>query len=218
MGNNNGKKKSWLTPGKVVQILSLLCIIFVFCPTLMVACAGEEINISMWQAMTGQIDDTFHFELVLTLLLPVVLFVILFIRKIKALAVNIVSLVLPVVDLVIWLLFLVRVKSQAEGIGGEFHILIWYFINLLILIAMFVLPLIVMIKKGQMDWDFKSAFSGKQCDLSELGDDVIGCCSACGSPLHSGDRYCLNCGTTISESVIAEAEAAGNSAETSEKQ
>lgn len=50
----NGKENKLLfTPQKILKILSLLCIVLVFCPSFLVSCSGQEIEVNVMTAAGG---------------------------------------------------------------------------------------------------------------------------------------------------------------------
>lgn len=41
------------TPQKIIRILSLMCIVFVFCPMFLVSCGGETMTVDVMTAVGG---------------------------------------------------------------------------------------------------------------------------------------------------------------------
>lgn len=237
---NGSQKKSMLTVKNILRVFSLLCIIFVFCPSFLVSCSGQNVNVSVMTAVAGvsaygnQVVDPYPIMLV-CLLIPIAVFVLLFVKKFTDNKIALTILVCTVVDFVIWLIFRSSVKKIAEDNYCTFKTTGWYVINIIVILIMILLSALVVMKKMQMDTDLLIAFSGGGTQsamnqmvsvVTQLADNVasninnksqkenaIGFCSKCGSPITYGHKFCTSCGTPVPDSMLAEAEAAKKVAE-----
>lgn len=244
--NGNGRK-SVFSVKRILKVLSLLCIIFVFCPSFLVSCSGQKVNVSVMTAVSGvsvygeKVVDPYPIMLV-CLLIPIVMLVLLFIKKFTDNKTALIISICSIVDFVIWLVFRVSVKKIAEENYCEFKTTVWFVINMIVLILVILLSALVVMKKMQMDTDLIMVFSGggtqdalnqMSATMSQMSsavtqlagnvasnisnkaqkENAIGFCSKCGSPIYYGCKFCTSCGTPVPESMIAEAEAAKKAAE-----
>lgn len=244
---NVGQDKSLFTVKNILRALSLFCIIFVFCPSFLVSCSGRNINVSAMTAVGGlsaygkRVVDP-HPIMLICLLIPVVILVLMFMKKFTDNKSALIALICSIVDFVIWLIFRSSVKRIAEENYCTFKTTAWFVFNIIALILIILLSVLVVLKKIQMDTDLVSAFFGgsKQNVLNQMTnaltqisstvsqmagnvatnisdktskENAIGFCSKCGSPIACGCNFCTSCGTPVPESVLAEAEVAKQEAE-----
>lgn len=165
MSENVNGTKSIFTMKNVLRVLSLLCIIFVFCPSFLVSCSGQNVNVSVMTAVGGvsaygeKVVDP-HPIMLLCLLLPVGILVLLFIKKLTDRKTAAIILGCSIVDFVIWLIFRSSVKKIAEENYCSFKTTGWFVINIIVLILIVLLTAIVVISKIKMDADLITIFSG----------------------------------------------------------
>ncbi len=169
MGDNEltnvSEKKSKFTVKKILRALSLLCIIFVFCPSFLVSCSGQNINVSVMTAVGGisaygeKVVDPYPIMLI-CLLIPVVVLILLLFKKFTDNKTALIVLICTVVDLIIWLIFRASVKKIAEENYCTFKTTGWYVINIIVMLIIVLLSAYVVMKKMQMDTDLITVFSG----------------------------------------------------------
>lgn len=242
--------KPFLSINKLLKVLSALCIIFVFCPAFLVSCSGEDIEVSVMTAVEGlsAYGETVAEPrpiMLLCLLLPIVIIVTLFIKKLNGKKAALITVGCAVIDIIIWLLFKSAVKELAEENYCDFKVTGWYYINFAMLLIIIVFSFLVVINKLNMEKDLLGSFSnaGVKNALEQMSnsvgqmsetvshiaggvvstikeksvkEDVIGYCSKCGKPIVYGCKFCMTCGTAVPENILAEAEAA-KKAEKAEK-
>ena len=83
MENN---RKIVITVKKVLKALSLICFVIVFCPTFLVSCSGQNMNVSVMTAVggvsiSGERVVAPHPIMLLCLIIPMAVFILLSIKK-----------------------------------------------------------------------------------------------------------------------------------------
>jgi len=178
---NTSEKKSLFTVKIILRALSVLCIIFVFCPSFLVSCSGHSINVNVMTAVIGIyafgeifIDLRAIIIMLICLLIPVVVLILLFVKKYadKKKAVIIVGCI--VVDLVSWFLFRAAVKKMAEEIFCLFRTTGWFVINVIVMILIILLSALVVLSKMEMDTDLIIVLTGgrTQGTLNQMSTTV----------------------------------------------
>lgn len=162
---NVTENKSAFTVKRVLQVLSVLGIIFVFCPSFLVSCSGQNINVSVMTAVGGlsaygeKVVDP-HPIMLVCLLIPIAVLVLLFLKKFTDKKTAGIILICTIVDLVIWLIFRATVKKFAEENYCSFKTTGWYTINMIVMILVILLTVLVIVCKMQLDADLITAFTG----------------------------------------------------------
>lgn len=156
MGDNEltkvSKKKSIFTVKKILRALTLLCIIFVFCPSFFVSCSGQNINVSVMTAVSGisaygeKVVDP-HPIMLMCLLIPVVVLILLLYKKITENKTALIVLFCTVVNLIMWFIFRVSVKKIATENYCTFKTTGWYLINIITMLIIILLSALVVMKK-----------------------------------------------------------------------
>ena len=169
MGENNvinmAEKKSVFTIKNILRVLSLLCIVFVFCPSFLVSCSGQDMNVNVMTAVGGvevygeKVVDP-HPIMLLCLLIPIGILVLLFIKKFTDHKSSLIIMVCAVVDFVIWLIFRSSVKKIADENYCSFKTTGWYVVNIIVLILIILLSALVVMAKWQMDAELTEVLSG----------------------------------------------------------
>lgn len=165
MGENVSEKKSVFTVKNVLRVLSLLCIIFVFCPSFLVSCSGQNVNVSVMTAVGGvsaygeKVVDP-HPIMLICLLLPAAALALLFIKKFADKQTAAIILVCSAIDLVIWLIFRSSVKKFAEESYCSFKTTGWFVINIIALIIMILFAALVAAGMMGIDADLIAIVSG----------------------------------------------------------
>lgn len=162
---NITEKKSVLTIKNILRVLSLLCIVFVFCPSFLVSCSGQDMNVNVMTAVGGvemygdKVVDP-HPVMLMCLLIPVGILVLLFIKKFTDHKSSLIIMICAVVDFVIWLIFRSSVKKIAEENYCSFKTTGWYVINIIALILIILLSIMVLLAKWQLDAELTEVLLG----------------------------------------------------------
>ena len=195
------EKKSVFTVKNVLRVLTLICIAMVFCPTCLVSCSGQTMDVSIMTAVGGlkssygeRIVDP-HPIMIICLLIPVAVFVLLFIKKFTDQKTAMMIAIGSGVDLVVWFIFRAAVKKIAEENYCSFKSTGWFVLNIISLVLIIALSVLVMLQKLQLDSDLiAEAMGGKTRKIE-------GFCAKCGSPIGYGYKFCTKCGTPVSQSM-----------------
>lgn len=228
------ESRALFTPKKIISILSIICIVFVFCPAFLVSCSDETAEIDLMTAVTGIESDgmTFvepHPVMLLCLLIPIAILVMLITEKIEKQKIAKITLAAMLLDFVMWLSFKVKAKEIAEEYYCGIETTKWFYMNIISIALIIVLAFLIVIKVLQMDTNLHKLLSGegRQDVINKMNsavnqmtstvnkmttaakdnkENVIGYCSKCGSGLVSGSRFCKSCGAPISGDILAEKE------------
>lgn len=210
---------------RILQMLSFLCIIFVFCPSFLVSCSGQRFKVSAMTAVGGvsvyggeAVPP--HPAMILTLLLPIGIIFLLSAEKFTEKKTAFVIAICAAVDLAVWMIFRGVVKKAAAETYCEFRTTGWYVLNLASILAVFLLA--VLIRKGRlkMESDLSAILAaGKSHNIwrqipsvisnvthAQEKKNAIGFCCKCGNPITYGCKFCTACGTPVPESILAEGE------------
>lgn len=162
--NTNGMK-SMFTVKKVLRVLSVFCLIFLFCPSFLVSCSGKSVNVSVMTAVDGvsayggKVVDPYPIMLI-CLFIPVAVLILLFIKKFSEKKTAGIILGCTAADLVIMFIFRSTVKKLAEENYCSFKTTGWYVFNIIVLILMVVLTALVILSKMELETNLISFFSG----------------------------------------------------------
>ena len=165
MESNVKQESSLFTVKNVLRMLSLLVIIFVFCPSFLVSCSGQTVNVSVMTAVGGAkaygetVSDP-HPIMLICLIIPIIMLVVLFLKKMLDNVTAMITLVSAAVDFVVWLFFRSSVKKFAEKNYCEFKTTGVYVFNSIVLILIILLTVMVVIKRLSLDQDLIQVFSG----------------------------------------------------------
>ena len=156
--NNAGSGSAILTVRIIIKALSVLCIVFFFCPSFFVACSGQKMKISAVGTAVGMKvgDQKFdaHPVLFILLLIPIAVLVIMFLKA--AIKERIASILVPAllaVDFIVWMVFRGKVKDAAEQYYCDFGVTAWFVIDMILLFIMIGLALICAIGALNPDRD-----------------------------------------------------------------
>lgn len=236
---NGASKQSMFTVKKILRVLEIILIVFVFCPCFLVSCSGQDANVSVMTAVGGvsteygnQIVDP-HPIMLICLLLPIVMLVVLFRKKIVENKAALITLICAVVDIIVWIMFKSAVKEFAEENLCSFKTKPAYVFNMIVLIIITILSLLVFLRKVTLNADLMQLEPGgnTQSALNQMSNavtqmssavsqmagnvannmktgkaPVIGYCQKCGSGIPFDCMFCTSCGTPVPEDMIKEAE------------
>jgi hypothetical protein len=167
MEEKNTKKLSF-TVKKVLRVLSLLCFGLVFCPAFLVSCSGQDMPVSTMTAVVGvsEFGEEIvkpHPIMLISFVIPIVIFVLLLLKKMVDKKRATIVAVCTVVDLLIWILFAIVVKKYTtEGGFFSFETTGWYKLNFVLHLVMILFAVLVMIHKLQMDTDLLAIITGTE--------------------------------------------------------
>lgn len=151
------EKKSMFTVRNIVRALSMLCIAFVFCPTFLVSCSGQKMEISAMDIATGisvygQKSDSYP-ALFICLLLPAVVFAVMLMKNIAAKKAALIVLACSGIDAAIWMFVKSAIKEAADQYYCTCETTGWYAANMIALILMILTACLVLIGKVHLDAD-----------------------------------------------------------------
>lgn len=179
MNNSESKVTKLITVKNIMRVLSLCCIAFVFCPTFLVSCSGQNIEVSVMTAVGGlsSYGETIVEPkpiMLICLLIPITMLVFLFLKKFAEKINAIVIGVCGIVDTVIWLIFRSVVKKMAEENYCTFKSTAWFVINLIFLEIIVILSALVILKKVQMEEELIARISNKELQdkINQVGSAV----------------------------------------------
>lgn len=208
--NDNEKKvveeQSFFTTRNILKILAILCIVFVFCPSFLVSCSGQEVNISVMTAVSGissygqQLVDPYPIMLI-CVILPVIVLWVLFSKRFEGKKASGIILGCTVADLIIWFIFKTTVEQKAEEYRLFFETTGWYYFNIIVLITVVILAALVMMDKIKMETNMFSHAMIKANPVSLHISSNTRCCTKCGAELKEGSKFCTACGATVSDAI-----------------
>ena len=221
--------KALFTPKKIMKILSLICIVIVFCPVFLVSCSSQVVDVNVMTAvggmsMYGETVVEPHPIMLLCLLIPIAVLIMLFMKKMAHRIVAIITLLLILIDFIMWLVFKSSVKEIAEENYCKVEVTGWFYLNAISLFLIIALSFLIVIKVLQMDTNLIKLVTGNRTQeainpmstmvsqatsaVNKLTsstennvEDRIGFCPKCGSGLIYGSRFCGSCGSPIPECV-----------------
>lgn len=172
---NVATKKSVFTAKNVIRVLAILCIVFVFCPSFLVSCSEQTVNVSVMDAVQGisAYGETVvepHPALLFCLLIPIAIFLLPFIKALAEKKNAILIAILAAVDFIIWLKLKAGAKQIAEQNYCTFKVTTWYYLALIALVLIAVAALLVFFNILHMEEDIITVFTGndKQRVLNQM--------------------------------------------------
>lgn len=158
------EKKTRFTVKNILRILTVLCMIFVFCPAFLVSCSGQDVNVNVMTAVEGvkAYGETMVKPqplMLLCLLLPIAVMVLLFVKKFTEKLNSTIILGCTAVDLVIWFIFRGAVKKIAEENYCTFKTMPWFVLNVIAMLLIIIVNVLILLGKMQMDTDIVVFFA-----------------------------------------------------------
>ena len=211
---NEIEKKPLVSVKNILRVLSVLCTIIVFCPTFLVSCSGQKMDISVMTATSGiKVYGDYavkpHPIMLICLLIPVAMLVLLFIKKFTDDKVAMITAICGGVDFVIWLIFRSAVKKAAEENYCTYKATGWFGLNMFALVVIIALSVLVVLKILQMEEDLMLRFKGEgtQKALNQMSAAVSQMSSSVSQLAGSVNKnkipkeniigYCSKCGTPL---------------------
>lgn len=211
MNEKQNQQKTVFNAKNIMRLLALACIIFVFCPTFLVSCSGQDIKVSVMTAVGGisaygeKVIEP-HPIMLICLALPVAILVLLFVKKFTEKVITVSVMMCGLADTIIWFVFRTAVKKVAEENGCTFKTTAWFVINIIVLLLIVGLSILVLIKKIELETDLMTKSVVTNMGTKKNQVEIIGYCEKCGGGIEDGFKFCTSCGTAVPETMIAEAE------------
>lgn len=220
MNEMMNEKKAMFTVRNILRSLAMFCIICVFCPSFMVSCSGQNMDVSVMTAVSGvsvygeKVVDSYPIMLI-CLVLPAVVLISLTISKSTNRKAALIAMGCSGIDIIVWMIFKTAVKAVAEENYCTFKTTAWFTWNMAALVVMTVAAFLVIAGKLQMDHDLtssgiKAGGVGENFHLGSAGtkpnqrEQVTGYCTNCGNPLTKGSKFCTSCGAPVDPGAAAE--------------
>lgn len=197
----------------LIRLVALLVMVIFFMPTFLVSCSGRDLEVSAARTMTGynlQGEKVIepHLICVVFILLPIIILGIWFLKgmvtdKVKAL----VTAVGALADIIMWIIFRSEVKKMAVQSGLSFSTTGWFAVNLISLIALFVVGVGIYFDYINLNWNMsngkglimKANHKLDKQPTSEYAVEISGYCGQCKAPVRKGNSYCTQCGSKFEE-------------------
>ena len=141
----------------VMRIISLVITALFFVPSCVVSCATVEIPVSGLDAVIGvsyegeKVTEP-NFLMLLAVVIPIVMIIVLFSVK----GPSIPFIILNAVDIVVWILFIIKAKDFAEQSYCQFRVTPWYIIMMLLIVANIVLAVLLLRIDSRPDYGMGS--------------------------------------------------------------
>lgn len=205
----------------IIKICAVVMIVFFFIPTFTVSCSGQEVSISPVGATFGyEIEDYGQISdpalgLLFLLAIPIALLVIVFRKGMQDKTIQLVTLILSVLDFIIYLAFKSGVTNAAEEVYATASNRFGFYIDIIVSLGLAVVSALVMFgvletsdggpaKIAAGKWTCPSCgndsntggFCGK-CGTSKPAAPAPaagGFCPSCGAPMAAGAQFCGSCG------------------------
>lgn len=151
-----GKTSPTLTLKRVIRMLALLCIAFVFCPSFLVSCSGQEMNVSVMTAVKGvsvygqkAVDP--HPLMIVCLLIPILVVVLTIGKRFADRKAAVAIFLFMSADLVIWMMFRSAARKIADDNLCGFKTTVWFVMNMACILLIIILSALAVLRKLKMD-------------------------------------------------------------------
>lgn len=214
------KRISIFSVKNIIRALLLLCIVFVFCPSFLVSCSEQEIEVGVMTAvegvsMYGEAISEPRPIMLICLFIPIVMFALLFLKKNDKAIAGCIG-ILSIIDLMVWLKF----KTEVEKIAGEnycsFETTGSYVVNNIVLILIALLAAMVIVTNVKLSNGFLTAFSkdDTQKVLNQMSQTMNQMSSNISKMLHNESGggniilgsnimgFCQQCGAPIEQENV----------------
>ena len=162
------------TVKNVLRILSFLAIIFVFCPSFLVSCSGQQREVGVMNLVKGistpggQQLESPHPTMLICLFIPATIFVLLLANKLKEKILSMIIAATTVVDLIVWIIFKMKISEASKNFYCSFETTPWYHLNVIALASMILLSVAVIINKLHMETNMIGAFSNAGTTVNNI--------------------------------------------------
>lgn len=209
----------------VIRVFALLCFLLFFFPNFSIIWRSLDVNpIDLDSSVSGldyvrgitvyigwgpnsghEISGSHPFAFI-CMLIPVVIFVIMCLRRVSNFHPMFVA-ILSGVDIIMWLYIRSKVEKLASRNDLFFESTGFFVVNLLLLIAILFIILSVLILKLDISTDFRHIsreLSVVQKKAFENRHDNTKRCVNCGSYLSPDSQFCSSCGTPVKTETVEE--------------
>lgn len=154
------EKKSVFNVRNLVRMLSMFCIAFVFCPTFLVSCSGQTMEISGMDLITGisaygQKSDSYP-AMIISLLLPAAIIVVMFLKNTASKKIAAIMMGCSACDLALWMYVKSQFKKAADQYYCVFETTGWYNANMIALIFLILISILLLVGIARLDREIVS--------------------------------------------------------------
>lgn len=220
------------TVRRVMKIFLYVILLGFFCPVFMVSCGGVgSKEVSAMDIATGikiggyDVVDPMPIVFI-SLLLPLIALVFLYLRKYADKMVSAVTTACTGINMVSWMIYIYQANKIKSSGYASVKFTGWLYINVISMIVVIALSIMAVLGKFRLDSDLVRYLSGGSAalnmgslagsarsaagkvstfagELSRSGGGTPvrrnpgGYCHNCGSPLVKGNLFCSNCGARV---------------------
>ena len=234
-------RKPVITAENIIRVLSVIVTIIFFCPTFAMSFSEQKVGVSTMNLVggikyNGEALVKPQFILLLCLLLPIAIFVVLFIRQITEERVTQIVVACAAADLFFTVISRAIASNAAAKNDFAFKSKAWFVFDIIFLLMIITLSVLVLLRFVYLEDDLLARFAGPDVKdtltqvASSVGklaenvsgsvgknkipkEDIMGYCFKCGAPIAFEDEICTSCGWPVPEDLIAEAEEERRAAE-----
>lgn len=209
----------------LIRSICFVLLILGFCPSFLVSCSGQTMKISSLDVVKGikfgnQEVYSGKPEALLLFVVPIVIFVILTIKKPEEKIAKISVTLASVVHFIAWLIFTGEIYDYAQSEQCSIKTTFYYKGNIffqgvliLFMISLYVFKLpvyestlggyITAVKKKFNRTTINDAVT-KVTNVVSKKPDIVGYCEECGEPIIRGQKFCMNCGANVAFASMSE--------------
>lgn len=193
----------------IIRTLSLVCVVLVFCPAFLVSCSGQSASVSAWDvtkgiSVLGTKASSFNPLFLLTLLLPLGIFSVFFLRK-RRKTIALIIMICSVVDMLLWLYFRSQVKEAAYKANCDFESKFGFTLTVICLILIMISSALVLLNILSFNKNILNVLpsdGGERIkawvdERVNLPQKQSGFCHNCGGPINRGNQFCPKCGQPV---------------------
>ena len=123
MNEMMNEKKAMFTVRNILRSLAMFCIICVFCPSFMVSCSGQNMDVSVMTAVSGvsvygeKVVDSYPIMLI-CLVLPAVVLISLTISKSTNRKAALIAMGCSGIDIIVWMILQRKITVLSRQLPG----------------------------------------------------------------------------------------------------
>ncbi|RKM55225.1 zinc ribbon domain-containing protein [Butyrivibrio sp. X503] len=215
---NQAVKSPLLTAKNIIRVLSIIVTIIFFCPSFLVSCSGQTVEVSAMTGVTGvkSYGETVaepHPIMLVCLLLPIAIFVLMLIKKFRHEITALIVAIIALVDMIVWFIFRAGVKKAAEDKMCTVKTTGWFAFNIFLLLLIIILSVLVVIRVIRMQENLVDRFTGEGAQhtfsqmsaavsqmtqtVGQLAGNVSSNVGKARVPKEEIMGYCIKCGTPL---------------------
>lgn len=200
----------------VLRVILAILLFLVFCPTFLVSCSGQKIEVGVMDAVfglraNGELVTEQHPIMLLCLFIPIILLVVLGLKKLAEKVAAIAVLGAAVLDFILWLSFKSGAEKEAAKNYCGFEVKGTYYLNLFLILALVVIAVLALIGMIHLVKDAAAATgsaaiagaaqksiptrAAAPAAAPKAGQAKF--CPQCGAKLEGAVTFCGSCGTKI---------------------